>query len=347
MTDWRLIKFTPNRIPVDFTEMIQSALSAPIKDLYDTTAQNETTMFGDFYVEYKEVSIDLDTGVESPVTGPTVTDTVKVFFAGFDVEQDDVIGAQPNELPIILSNKPKRFTLRRNSADWIYIGGNSSKGAGVRLKMYDNQGNLIFAPLETPIPPGQVWGLPIGMLNFYWTIAPLSIASYFILEVGTWEGFINGGSLSNMTRYYVNLEDCDDDPEAEMYFREGKGGWTSLRFSAVEWGVNVQQTLFHRYTDYRLPLALRTSQGGVQVASGNSVETFTLTLDQNQEGKERAKMVAAMLGTRETYIRRRAGDGTFISVRCRVDPGSFRIATSEGRSQLQISCQLFKSTQDL
>lgn len=339
MSSQRVLRYSQHTAKLDFSNIVLAALECPIKALDDTTAAHQPESVADCYIEYGEWDVDLDTGNQVQ-SGPFNTGPIRAIFGGFSPNQGDpVIGTSA---PILLTNKPTRFKLARNQADWIYFSGNTSGASQAQIIGYDSAGATVFATSVKSVSAGEYVGFPVGGANAFEQAGGIpSNVCYLEVEIATLLGF------ANSTTYRIDIYDCDDQPEAELYFREPKGGWASIRFDRVDYGVSRTANTFSQYYDKRGTIADRLGVGGSAVIGASGRQSFTLVKKLNQESLQLADYYAGLFATKEHYIRRLAADGSYQAERVIITSGDSTVAKYGGSIEFSVSCQLAKNTNEI
>lgn len=330
----RPVKYTPHPAKLNFGRMVQARLTNDLKDLSDVTASLQAESVTDVYLQYAETTVDLITGSPT-LSGPFATTTVKAIFGGFNPNQADP-AADP-AAPILLSNKPTRLKVARDQSDWLYVCGNSGANAYLQLFGYDASGSVVFSSAARQLGLGHYVGFPMGGANAYQQAGGIgNDVCYMELLVGEWPGV-------NLTTYRIDVYDCEDLPEAELYFREPTGGWGSIRFDNVLVNAVREVTSYSQYYYPGDTFANRLNAGGLAVSNSVGRNTYTLTKKLKQDSFKLADYYSGLFATKEHYIRRKNSAGAYYAERVFVSNGESGIARTGGTIEFSVTCQAAKA----
>jgi hypothetical protein len=347
----QVVPYTSQTIRVDFSDTIRRLLGDQLPALDDDSTLSDSEMWGEFSIRFGELQQTISTGAVVEF-GVTVTTARKVFRSAFQHYEYDWV-TEPGPLSIF-SNKPETLRLGLGQSDWIYLYVKTALG-GVVTRFYNALGAEIGAA-GALYTSGTAVGYPIGPGNNAAAtaagITDWTQVYYYTIELGTF----SGGDVPSPDRTFrIYVDNCEPTrEEVDLFWLEPAGGYASLRFKTVQFGVNRSTTRFREWgiprTAFGDPtggIQVRSTTGGFEIGQANVGEEMILTVELDQLAYSRRRYHTSIFASREHWIRTTDSRGNIIAVKFLVDDGSFSVADAQGKTTFTVQGRIFKDLQTM
>ena len=342
----RLVKYTGQNIPCDYSKVIEGILSNQVKSITDDTDDPDNMMTANFYVEYGEISYTANGG--SSVDQISQTDQVKVVKAkhiGYGV--DFITPSPPIVIsnPVIYTRKPPLIRLNKDTqSDWIYFGGGQVSAAAINYIAYNVNGIEMLRGNKV-VTSGVVSAFPIGPVNFYGA-AGLTVpwVGKVVFTVGTFfNGFTDGlADLINETKYTVLYESCGGQPEQEVIFLEPSGGYSSIWFEKIKYKGNRSSGSYQQYRGNGPSYPDDNLRGGLTDFSVKTFMQYDLEHEYSQASLLAKDYFMGLLSSKYVLTKTKDVMGSIVYVKMKVLSASIDVASRPGKTILKISLRTAK-----
>lgn len=328
LTDWKYYEPVVNgqNIVIDFYRDLMGIVYTPPPPFSAPSSSSQNiTIINQIVVEYGERTINTETCDPAVDTVDGTTDVIDVINGIHRVYGQPI---QPTLGRKILTNRPKRYSVNRNSYDWVYVFGQID----ISVVYYDVNMNILGATdwlINETHPGSKIIVIPCGFQNSPVGTVTIGIYSSDQIQLSNPDGLV----------YFIdgNLCPCEFGETKDLYFQNQYGGVDMIAFECVEAKqMNVaKQYLTYKY-DEGLGHVNAAKAGQRRVARNTSSPTLTMRRQFDYLSLEDSRWLDECAASGNVWMREIMHDGTEFLIRMNIVDASVPTFGEEVEFMIQV-----------
>lgn len=308
-------------ILVDFYADLDGVCTTPAPNLkFPNNVFTTNEIAKQILVEFGERTINIDTCDPASDSLDGVSTQITVLNGIAKVYE---VALPDNPEWYILSNRPKMYTLNKNTYDWLYILGTMQ----IDIDYYNNNVGIASQTINATGNPTPVTIVPIGFQYPNNQVSYIIVSSPQAVTVENPDG----------TLYIIqsDLCGCENEEVRDIYFQNGKGGIDVISFDCVDSkGMNTSKLLrTHRYNKN---ISDPRTTGQRKAVRNNSYPTLTLKRDFENIDYLDTRWLDELLSSSNVWLRDKLDDDSEALIRVTIEDGGYPTYGENVRLQITI-----------